>query len=172
MGLLLITLPGEKIYVNFCACALLGACLGFWPYNHAQHFKTFLGDSGSTLLGFLLAALAMGADYSTQSPVGFLAPLLIFAIPIFDTSFVSFIRLIQGKNPLRGSPDHAALRLSQKGISNRTILIIFMTAGLIFNMLAWAVTQLQIFAALTIYIAALFIAAVAGFYLARIRINS
>ena len=169
LGLLLITLPGEQIYVNFCACALLGACLGFWPYNHAVRFKAFLGDSGSTLVGFLLAALAMGAEYSTHSPIGFLAPLLIFAVPIFDTAFVSIIRLIAGKNPLRGSPDHAALRLSKKGWSDKIILSVFMTTGLVFNLLAWAVTHLPLLSALTVYIFMLFLATGACIYLARIQ---
>ena len=171
LGLLLITLPGEQIYVNFCACALLGACIGFWPYNHAAKSKTFLGDSGSMLLGFLLAALAMGADYSTHSPVGFLAPLLMFTVPVFDTTFVSIIRLKTGKNPLRASPDHAALRLFKKGLSSRTVLSVFMMAGLIFNGLAFIVTKLQTPAALTVYVFTLVLWLLAGIYLTRIRMD-
>ena len=170
LGLCLITLPGEQIYVNFCACALLGACIGFWPYNHAKKCKIFLGDSGSTLLGFLLAALAMGADYSQHSSVGFLAPLLIFAVPLFDTAFVSLIRIIQGKNPLRGSPDHAALRLHQKGFSSKTILYLFITVGLVFNLLAFTATVLPTKAALTIYLCTVIMWFVAAIYLARIQV--
>ena len=169
LGLLLIALPAELIYVNFCACALVGACIGFWPYNHAKRLKTFLGDSGSMLLGFLLAALAMGADYSQRSNVGFLAPLLIFAIPIFDTSFVSIIRLCQRKNPLRGSPDHAALRLQYKGLSAFRILTYFFGAGLLLNLLAFTVTQVRPIGALGICAAVLLFALTFAYYLSRIR---
>ncbi len=171
LGLLLITLPGEHLYVNFCACALLGSCIGFWPYNHAQHFKTFLGDSGSTLLGFLLSALAMGADYTQYSNVAFLAPLLIFAVPLFDTGFVSVVRLLQGKNPLRGSPDHAALRLAKLGLSSRSVLYIFLWIGLLFNLLAFTVTQVHCATALTIYGVTLAGWLAAAIFLARIRMD-
>lgn len=169
LGLLLITLPAEHIYVNFCACALIGACLAFWPYNHATYYKTFLGDSGSTLLGFLLAALAMGADYSEQSNVGFLAPLLIFTIPIFDTAFVTLIRVTQGKNPLRGSPDHVALRLKQRGYTSKSILCFFLGSGLLFNVLAFVVTQMRTQGALTICSSCLLCCLAFAYYLARIR---
>lgn len=168
LGLWLIALPSEQIYVNFGACAVLGACLGFWPYNHSTRLKTFLGDSGSTLLGFSLAALAMGADYSQHSNVGFLAPLLILAVPIFDTGFVSFMRLLQGQNPLRGSPDHAALRLRRAGFSAGRVLVWFAAAGIFFNILAFAVTQVSAPAAVALYAAAALLLGAAAWYLARL----
>ena len=169
LGLWLIALPSERIYVNFCACALIGVCIGFWPYNHSRLRKTFLGDSGSTLLGFILAALAMGTDYSEHSNWGFLAPLLILAIPIFDTAFVSFIRLSQLKNPLRGSNDHAALRLKAVGFSSRQVLLTFFIIALCFNLMAYAVTQWEADDALLIYTFAIVLALAATVYLARIR---
>lgn len=171
LGLGLIALPSEFIYVNFCACALLGACLGFWPYNHRLRGKVFLGDSGSTLLGFVLAALAMGTGYSEHSNLGFLAPLLILAVPLFDTGFVALVRLAQGKNPLRGSNDHAALRLRKIGGDKRQILWLFIGAGLFFNLLAFALTQVQICvaAAVLLLVAALLLAA--GIFLSRIRMK-
>ena len=58
---LFISLPSENIYVNFLAASIIGAALAFWPYNHGIFkIKSFLGDSGSTMLGFLLSALALG----------------------------------------------------------------------------------------------------------------
>ena len=172
LGLLFITLPDEYIYVNFCACALLGSCLGFWPYNHRRRSKIFLGDSGSTLLGFLLAALAMAADYSEHSHIGFLAPLLIFSVPLFDTSFVSITRLAKHKNPLHASKDHAALRLSKKGFSDKTVLAVFMLAGILFNALAFLVIQLKTPAALAVYLLTFLLWIAAGIYLARIRMDA
>ncbi|MBO7604901.1 MAG: undecaprenyl/decaprenyl-phosphate alpha-N-acetylglucosaminyl 1-phosphate transferase, partial [Elusimicrobiaceae bacterium] len=75
---LFISLPSENIYVNFLACAIIVATLGFWPYNHGLFkIKSFLGDSGSTMLGFLLSALALGVDYSAQNPLAVFTPLLI-----------------------------------------------------------------------------------------------
>lgn len=77
LGLAVIALPSEYVYVNFAALALLGACLAFWPYNHAKR-KIFLGDSGATFLGFMIAALSIGTGYSERSDWGFLAPLFIW----------------------------------------------------------------------------------------------
>ena len=172
LGLYIISLPSEYIYVNFGACALAGACAGFWPYNHISHIKTFLGDSGSTLLGFLLAALSMGAGYSEYSYIGFLAPLLILAIPIFDTSFVTLIRLKQGKNPLLASPDHAAIRLAKVGFSPFSVLWIFVGAGIFFNLLAFLVSHTTGLIAGLIFLVALSLLLLAGWLLAIIRIDN
>ena len=171
-GLLFITLPTEFTYANFCACAVLGASIGFWPYNHQSKFKTFLGDSGSTLLGFLLAALACGSGYSENSNLGFLAPLLILAVPLFDTAFVALIRILQGKNPLQGSNDHAALRLQKAGVSRYHTLLLFIGAGLFFNILGFAVTQTDECSAAALYFLAFVLLTAAGIFLGQIRMKS
>lgn len=141
-GLALISLPSEWIYVNFAAAALLGACAGFWPYNFSRKRKTFLGDSGSMLLGFMLAALCMGTQYTQRTNAGFLAPFFILAIPLFDTLFVMFARVLQGKNPLKGSDDHIVLRL-KRGLkmSQRNILTVYMVLAVFNNLLAFALTH-------------------------------
>lgn len=139
LGLTVITLPSEFIYVNFAALALLGACLAFWPHNHSPK-KLFLGDSGATFLGFMIAALSMGTGYSGRVSSGFLAPLFILALPLFDTFFVSLARLLKGKNPLQGSNDHIALRLHRHGWSHRRILLTFCGCGLLGNAIAYALT--------------------------------
>ncbi len=171
LGLCVIALPSEFIYVNFGACALLGACAGFWPYNHSNRLKTFLGDSGSTLLGFIIAALSMGSGYSEHSNLGFLAPLLILAIPLFDTTFVCLMRLCKRKNPLCGSNDHAALRLMKIGLSKNETLLLFTGAALFFNILAFAVTKISIIAAATVYFVAALIVGMAALFLSRIRMK-
>jgi len=139
--LTLITLPHEYIYVNFAALAVCGACLAFWPYNHAKKYRVFLGDSGSNLIGFLIAALSLGYGYSARSSFGFLAPLLLLAVPLFDTAFVFLARVLQKKNPLKGSNDHAALRLKANGWKPRQILTAFAVAGFVGNFGAFLLTR-------------------------------
>ncbi|WP_428073741.1 MraY family glycosyltransferase [Candidatus Avelusimicrobium luingense] len=140
LGLAVITLPSEWIYVNFAALSLLGACLAFLPFNLSTKYKLFLGDSGANLLGFLIAALCLGTGYSGISNWGFLAPLWIAAVPIIDISFVTLARIKQGKNPLKGSPDHAALRLRAHGWTDKRTVCIFAVAGIISNIAAFAIT--------------------------------
>ncbi|MBR2082745.1 MAG: undecaprenyl/decaprenyl-phosphate alpha-N-acetylglucosaminyl 1-phosphate transferase [Elusimicrobiaceae bacterium] len=142
-GLALIALPGELWYVNFTALALLGSCAAYWPHNHVQN-KIFLGDSGSTFLGFLIAAISMGTQYSQQNPYGYAAPLFIAAVPLLDTVYVSLVRILKGKNPLKGSPDHLALRLkSEKHFSNTRLLTSFAAAGVLCNLFAYCITQCE-----------------------------
>ncbi len=140
LGLAFITLPSEWIYVNFAALALLGACGGFLPFNFSSTQKLFLGDSGSNLLGFWIAALCLATGYSGHSNWGFLAPLLIAFVPIFDISFVTLTRLKQGKNPLQGSPDHAALLLRKAGWKTTKIVGVFGAVALASNALAFVLT--------------------------------
>lgn len=141
LGLAVIALPQKFIYVNVAALALVGACLAFLPANLRPKHKIFLGDSGATFLGFMLAALSMGTSYSEYTEVGFLAPLFILAVPLFDTAFVILARLLKKKNPLKGSNDHIALRLKKCGWSPRAIGGAFGGAGILFNTLAYALTR-------------------------------
>src|ERR1700736_4446339 len=91
----------------------LGAALGFlrWNFNPA---KIFMGDGGAMFLGFLMATLGLkirldGAPF----PAGWLVPVLILGVPIFDTTMVSISRSRRGLLPF-ASPgkDHTAHRLS------------------------------------------------------------
>src|SRR5205814_5488794 len=88
VAFLLISLPSEELYVNFASAALAGAALGFLPWNLSKRRKIFMGDSGSMLLGFLLAGISMGTSYSNVNNLGVYAPLLILLVPMYDTFFV------------------------------------------------------------------------------------
>ncbi len=172
LGLALIALPSEVIYINFAAWAMLGACAAFWPYNHAVRLKTFLGDSGSMMLGFLLAALSCGMGYSEHSSLGFLTPLFILAVPLFDTAFVAVIRALQGKNPFKGSPDHAALRLRQKGFSPTHVLVLFSLLGIAFNFLAFIVSKSATLTISCISGFSVFLFLIISLFLAKIKVHS
>ena len=93
---------------------LMGSLLGFLRYN-AYPARIFLGDTGSFFIGMMLGALAMIGKYDAVNRIGCLTPLLILAIPIFDTLLVMTLRAARGMNPFKGSPDHFALRLRRPG---------------------------------------------------------
>ena len=168
LGLGLIALPSEFIYVNFAAAALIGACLAFLPFNFASPRKVFLGDSGSNLLGFLIAALCLATEYSENSSWGCLTPLFIVAVPLFDIAFVILARLVQGKNPLKGSADHAALRLQQTGYSSRRIVGGFAGVGLACNAIAFMVPRSSKELILTAILLLMLLAGGFGYYLWRL----
>lgn len=86
--------------VGWLAMAVIGACAGFFPYNFrgAQPAKIFLGDGGSTFLGFTLACLAVKGNWADNSPiVSFSNPLLIFGVLIYDMIHITVERVVTGK---------------------------------------------------------------------------
>ncbi|MFC1499632.1 MraY family glycosyltransferase [Candidatus Zixiibacteriota bacterium] len=90
---------GQPFFLLLCA-ALCGACAGFLPHNFRRRpASVFLGDSGATLLGFSLAAIAIIGDWggNGSSAVNVVVPLLILGVPIFDTTFITITRFADGR---------------------------------------------------------------------------
>ena len=86
--------------LGWFAVAILGACMGFFPYNFrfGNSALLFLGDAGSTFLGFTLAGLAVLGRWSNASDfVSISAPILIFGVLIFDMIYVNLSRAKNGQ---------------------------------------------------------------------------
>jgi UDP-GlcNAc:undecaprenyl-phosphate GlcNAc-1-phosphate transferase len=87
-------------YLMFLAAPLVGACLGFLPYNFrpGRQASIFLGDAGASFIGFTLAGLAVMGEWGQNDPVvAFLTPMLILAVPLFDIAYVGVMRIVTGK---------------------------------------------------------------------------
>lgn len=152
MGFLLVSLPSEEHYVNFAAAAVAGAAAGFLPWNLSKKNKVFMGDCGSLTLGFLLAGLSLGARYSDVNDAGVFAPILILFVPVFDTFFVSVLRLNQGKSPFLGSKDHFALRLERMGLSRGQVVLVTGLAAAFLGFAAFVATQYPLKGAIITYV--------------------
>ncbi len=123
----------DQYLVGALAAALVGACAGFLVYNW-NPARIFMGDTGSLFLGFLLAAVGIKLRFPTNSPtVTWLIPILVLAIPIFDTTLVFVSRLRRGKNPLTTpGKDHLSHRLARlTGSRREAVLICYLLAGAI-----------------------------------------
>lgn len=93
---LAITWPTRQSHVSFFTVALAGACLGYLPYNW-NPAKIFLGDAGSTFIGFSLAGLAIMGTWAHSNPLlAMSTPLLILSIPIFDMIYTTISRVRNG----------------------------------------------------------------------------
>ena len=103
----------------FVAVALAGSLIGFRRFN-AHPARIYLGDTGSLLVGFLLAAIAILNDYTARTPVGALAPVVVLGVPLIDMLFVMIVRRRKGIPVMQGSPDHLALRMRRAGLSVAT----------------------------------------------------
>ena len=104
--------------VPFMALILAGALTGFLRFNFAPA-RIFLGDTGSLFIGFMMGALSMLVSYTGGNRLALFTPMVLLAIPIFDTLFVAWHRARKGIPFFRGSPDHFALRLTNAGLSVR-----------------------------------------------------
>ena len=133
--LLAVSALNGQTAIAVLTAVLSGALLGFLRYNY-HPARIFMGDCGSLFIGMTLAALAMIGKYDQHNRIGYLSPLLILAIPIFDTAFVALIRLSKGRSPFRGSPDHFALRLRGAGLSVRGVVNLSYASGLLLGGLA------------------------------------
>ena len=87
-------------FIGWIAVAMMGSCIGFLPYNFRIRGKAtiFLGDAGSTVIGFILACVAVYGDWAEGNPVvALISPLLIFWLLIFDMVHITFDRILTGK---------------------------------------------------------------------------
>ena len=140
--LVVAVLNGRWVVAAFTV-ALLGALVGFLRFNFPPA-SIYLGDCGSLFIGLSLGALAMVMHYTDSSPLGFLAPLYILALPLIDTVYVVVLRLRAGRRIYYGSPDHFPLRLRRRlgGSTARTVLVIY-AAGVVLGAIGLAVMVLD-----------------------------
>lgn len=113
--------------------ALAGAAAGFLVYNFPPA-SIFMGDSGSLLFGFSLAALTLGHEGVRASRSDVLSviagPAFVLLIPIFDTTLVTVARLLSGRSPAMGGRDHSSHRLVAIGLSERdAVLVLWLLAS-------------------------------------------
>lgn len=108
-----------QIFVSGLLCLLLGALLGFLPYNFPRA-KVFMGDAGSTVIGFLLAVASCLTTYvqpgKTFYLYGAFVPLVLMAVPLYDMTSVIILRLREGRSPLVGDRRHLSHRLVGRGM--------------------------------------------------------
>ncbi len=163
-----IAVPTGDIFTAAVSTALAGACIGFAGYN--WHPATiFMGDAGSLLLGFVLAAVSISTSYTARNDVALLSPLLILAVPIYDTLYVSVLRMSRGRSPLRGSPDHFALRLRAVGLKDPYVVLIICLISVVLSQASYIATTVNLLGALFIYLVTLIVFVVVGGSLSRVR---
>ncbi len=124
LSLAVINILSGNIVVSLLNLALAGACLGFLPHNHAPA-RIFLGDSGSLTIGLLLSCIAIVSLFNdrsrgTEGASSLLTvPLLLFALPLFDTARVIYHRWRRKVSIFQADKNHVHHRLLAMGLSQR-----------------------------------------------------
>lgn len=122
---------GEYFSAIFSAVNF-GICCGFWIYN-ANPASIFMGDSGSHFLGYIAAVAAAGETFFDKgyslSRFPVLIPLMILALPLFDTAMVVIIRTLNGKPFWIGDHNHISHRFVRMGLSRKSaVMLVHLTA--------------------------------------------
>ena len=129
-------IQGDSRLVLVTALALALAVAGFLPFNlrPGRRALTWMGDSGSQLIGFTLAALGLASSYTVASSTvaTLVLPVLVLAVPILDTTLVTIVRLLDGRPVSQGGSDHSSHRLVSLGVSETgaVVLLALVSAAL------------------------------------------
>ncbi len=118
MTMLAVALLVSEPSVAVILAALMGACIGFIPFNF-NPAKIFMGDTGALLLGYVLATVSIMGMFKFYAVMTFLVPLLALALPLLDTLFAIIRRLIHGQNPMTPDRSHLHHRLIDHGLSQK-----------------------------------------------------
>ncbi len=133
--LALVSLLYGRIETALIAAVLFGSCVGFLPFNFYPA-RIFIGNTGAYFLGFVLAVISIGGVFKVSAVISFLLPVMIFALPLFDTVFAFFRRIAHGQAPFSSDKKHLHHRLIELGLSQRhAVLVMYAVSGL-FGLLA------------------------------------
>lgn len=112
---------GDMIDAVMCA-AFAGALVGFLRYNFPPA-KAFLGDAGSMLIGFVLAAITIRCQFKQATAYAFFAPIALLAIPLIDTAAAILRRRLTGRSIYATDRGHLHHAMAKKGLGPRTSLL-------------------------------------------------
>lgn len=126
-----------SLFVPAVLLVLVGALAGFLVFNRYPA-SLFMGDAGSNFLGFLLGSLTVAGTFARPgagfSPYSVLSPLLVMAVPLYDTTSVVLIRLREGRSPFQADRRHFSHRLVDRGLTPPravwTIYLVTLAGGL------------------------------------------
>jgi len=124
------------------------ASLGGFLFYNWNPSRMFMGDTGSQFLGVLIAFIGVRFFWNATGPAGdqaterqILAPLMVFLLPICDTTTVSINRIMRGRSPFVGGRDHTTHHLSYLGLSDAQVAFTFIGLSLLNGFLAYVMLR-------------------------------
>ena len=149
--LMVFALNGSPLIAIVLITALAGALVGFLPFNFSPA-KTFIGDTGSNFMGFSLAIISILGVAKTYTALVLIAPIIILGMPIFDTIFAIFRRIIKGKSikaVFKPDKGHLHHKLMAKGYTQKQAVLIMYGITAILGMFAVILLESGIWKALS-----------------------
>lgn len=136
--LIIFALNGSPIIAIILITALAGALIGFIPFNF-NPAKTFIGDTGSNFLGYSLSIISILGVAKTYTAIVIIAPLIVLALPVFDTIWAIIRRIITGKSIkaiIMPDRKHLHHRIIDKGYTQKQAVFILYGISACFGMFA------------------------------------
>ncbi|MFH1479382.1 MAG: hypothetical protein ABIG92_06410 [Candidatus Omnitrophota bacterium] len=132
--LFLFTFLNGNFTVSLPALILAGSLFGFLRYNFSPA-KIFMGDCGSMFIGFMLATITLQGSWkeSTHLLMVLAIPVLVLAVPIFDTAFVALMRGLSSRNVFQGGKDHISHRMVVLGLSDKKAVMVLYIICIVFG---------------------------------------
>ncbi|MGB2706241.1 MAG: MraY family glycosyltransferase [Candidatus Omnitrophota bacterium] len=162
----------SQVYVAVLSFALAGACFGFLKHNFPKA-KIFMGDSGSMFLGFTIACIAVLGSWETDKiSLSLSLPILVLGYPIFDTTLVTILRLIEGRPIFLGGKDHSSHILASLGYKKKRAVLAIYAICVLLGLSALVVSRapLKIAASTLVVVAGMMLGL--GVYFAAVRLKS
>ena len=152
MTLLVIALVASEPNVAILMAALAGGCIGFLPYN-LNPAKIFMGDTGSTFLGFILATVSIEGLFKSYAIISFAVPFLMLGLPIFDTCFAILRRVSHGQSPMSPDRGHIHHRLIDMGFNQKQAVAVLYVISAILGLSAVVLTTTNVVRAMVVLLA-------------------
>lgn len=149
--LIIFTLNSSPLISILLITALGGALVGFLPFNF-NPAKTFIGDTGSNFLGYALSIISILGIAKTYTAIVLIAPLIVFALPLFDTVSAIFRRLIKTKSikgVFKADREHLHHKLMKIGYTQKQAVFILYGVSATFGMFAIILLESGIWKALS-----------------------
>ena len=121
--MLAVALLTGNMPIAITMAALAVACIGFMPYN-LNPAKIFMGDTGSTFLGYMLATVSIMGLFKFYAVISFAVPFLILGLPIFDTANAIIRRVSAGRSPMSPDRGHVHHKLIDMGFNQKQAVAI------------------------------------------------
>ena len=137
---LLLVPDGTAMISAILLAGIVGACIGFIPFNF-NPASIFMGDTGSTFLGFMLASVSIFGLFKTYAVISFAVPFLVLGLPIFDICFAVIRRLAKGQSPMHADRGHVHHRLIDMGFSQKQAVAISYLLSAILGLSAVVLTD-------------------------------
>ena len=156
-----------QVFVSSLAIVFVGILLGFLVFNFPPA-SIFMGDAGSLVVGFFVALLTLRTDYYHQAQSGawypVLLPLIAMAVPLYDFTSVTLLRIRQGKSPFVGDTQHFSHRLRRRGLTDRQTALTLYLATLCTGLGATFLYQVNLVGAILIVGQTLLIVGIIGVF--------